>query len=304
MKRWWIYQKERFPVFGHGPLIMAFSFSAVCYSSQLRGLETWPAGRAALVAFITSFLSFLHLRIADEFKDFEEDSQYRPYRPVPRGLVKLRELGWLWAITALIQAGLAWWQAPALLGWLALTWLYLALMSREFFVRDWLKARPFTYMWTHMLIMPLIDFYATACDWAGARESVPSGLGWFLATSFFNGLVIEIGRKIRSPDIEENGVPTYSKQWGMRNATIAWLASMAATAFCASAASIKIHFAMQAGILLAVFLSGGIFLGTCFLKNPCPKLSKRIEVFSGIWTLFMYLILGVLPLALRILTKS
>jgi hypothetical protein len=26
-----------------------------------------------------------------------------------------------------------------------------------FCVRDWLKARPITYLWTHMLIMPLVD---------------------------------------------------------------------------------------------------------------------------------------------------
>ena len=26
--RWWIYQRERFPLLGHGPLIAAFSFSA------------------------------------------------------------------------------------------------------------------------------------------------------------------------------------------------------------------------------------------------------------------------------------
>ena len=25
INRWWIYQKERFPIFGHGPLIAAFS---------------------------------------------------------------------------------------------------------------------------------------------------------------------------------------------------------------------------------------------------------------------------------------
>ena len=41
------------------------------------------------MAVVTSFLSFLQLRIADEFKDFDEDSRYRPYRPVPRGLVTL-----------------------------------------------------------------------------------------------------------------------------------------------------------------------------------------------------------------------
>jgi 4-hydroxybenzoate polyprenyltransferase len=84
------------------------------------------------------------LRLADEFKDFEEDARFRPYHPVPRGLVSLRELGWLWVLTGLAQAGLAVWLHPGLLGVLLITWTYLALMSREFFCRSWLKARPLT----------------------------------------------------------------------------------------------------------------------------------------------------------------
>src|SRR5215212_510570 len=136
--RWWVYQRERFPVFGHGILILAFSSSAVSYSAMLRG--EWPRVGSIVVAFVTCFLFFLQLRIADEFKDFEEDSRWRPYRPVPRGLIKLGELGVLFVIAAAIQLTLA-----LLLNWrLALVlcgvWVYLALMSREFFVRNWLKA--------------------------------------------------------------------------------------------------------------------------------------------------------------------
>ena len=37
MNRWWIYQRERFPIVGHGALIAAFSLSAVCYSMLRRG---------------------------------------------------------------------------------------------------------------------------------------------------------------------------------------------------------------------------------------------------------------------------
>ena len=63
--------------------------------APVRGEDSWPEWRGLVVAFVTCFLFFLQLRIADEFKDFEEDTRYRPYRPVPRGLVTLRELGWI-----------------------------------------------------------------------------------------------------------------------------------------------------------------------------------------------------------------
>ena len=90
--RWWVYQRERFPVLAHGPLILAFSSSALSFSALLRGAREWPRPAALVAAFVTCLLFFLQLRIADEFKDFEEDSRWRPYRPVPRGLVTLREL--------------------------------------------------------------------------------------------------------------------------------------------------------------------------------------------------------------------
>ena len=37
----------------------------------------------------------------------------------------------------------------------------------------------------------------------------PHGLFWFLLVSYFNGLVVEIGRKTRAPADEEHGVETY-----------------------------------------------------------------------------------------------
>src|SRR5471032_1427318 len=132
--RWWTYQRERFPVVAHGVLIAAFSSSAVCFSSLLREAKTPPAILTLVVAFGTAFLFFLQLRIADEFKDFEEDSRYRPYRAVPRGLVRLRELGVLGVIAAAIQLLLGLALDPSIVFLLAVAWIYLALMSKEFFV--------------------------------------------------------------------------------------------------------------------------------------------------------------------------
>jgi 4-hydroxybenzoate polyprenyltransferase len=296
--RWWTYQRERFPVLAHGPLIAAFSTSAVSYSTLVRGETTLPLD-GALVAFVTAFLFFLQLRIADEFKDAEEDARYRPYRPVPRGLVKLRELAWLGVGAGLVQLAAALAVQPRLVPFLVVVWAYLALMSLEFFVPAWLKARPFTYMWTHMLIMPLIDFYATACEWLVRGASLPGELFWFLLVSFFNGCVIEVGRKLRAPADEETGVETYSAVWGRGPAVRAWLIAMALCASCALMATRAIDFLLPAAAVLAALLLVSAFIGTRFLKTEAPGAGKRIELVSGVWTLTMYLIVGVVPLAVR-----
>jgi 4-hydroxybenzoate polyprenyltransferase len=301
MSRWWTYQRERFPIFGHGLLIAAFSSSAVSYSALLRGHS--PRLLSIAVAFITCFLFFLQLRIADEFKDFDEDSRYRPYRPVPRGLIKLRELGIVFVIAAAIQFALAAALNWKLLAVLALVWVYLALMSREFFVRDWLKKRPFTYMWTHMLIMPQIDFYATATDWLPTGSLPPRGLMLFLWVSFFNGMVIEIGRKIRAPQDEEEGVDTYSRVWGRAGAIAAWLIAIALTAAFALMAAWRIHFLLFAAIFLTILAISAMVIALRYLSSPSTSRAKAVETMSGIWTLMMYLNLGLLPLAASALGK-
>lgn len=302
--RFWMYQAERFPVFGHGLLIVAFSFSGVSFSMLLRGGAAWPALNSVLVGFASAFLFFLQLRIADEFKDAAEDARYRPYRPVPRGLVTLTELAGLGLLSLLLQLGLALWLEPALTPFLFLAWGYLALMSKEFFVRSWLKAHPLTYMWTHMLIVPLIDLYTTACDWRVAGEvTPPNGLAWFLVASFFNGVVIEIGRKIRAPQDEEVGVETYTALWGRSRAVLAWLVALSLTALSALLAAREIGFALPIAGLLVVFVILASVNAVHFLHTPLTRQAQRIETLSGLWTILMYLSVGVIPLFWQMVTK-
>ncbi len=304
LARWWIYQRERFPIFSHGALIAAFSFCMVSYSSLVRGYARIPDSKALIVAFVTAFIFFLQLRIADEFKDFDDDLRYRPYRPVPRGLLSLRELGIVGIAGGAVQLLLALWLSPALLPFLLGIWVYLGLMSREFFVSTWLKAHPITYMWTHMLIIPLIDLYGTACDWRVAGAVAPNGLIFLLCVSFFNGFAVEIGRKIRAPEDEETGVETYSFLWGRRRAVFAWYGALLATAISAFLAASKIGFALPEGVLFISLLLIAALIAGCFLHRTVAGRGKWIELFSGVWTLLVYLSLGALPLIWQLVLKG
>jgi UbiA prenyltransferase family protein len=298
--RWWVYQKERFPLVAYAPLIAAFSFAAVGYSTLGRGSASGPGWRQTTVAFATSLLFFFQLRLADEFKDFEDDSNYRPYRPVQRGLVKLRELAFVGAACAAVQLLLALWLSTRLLPLLAIAWAYLLLMGKEFFVPIWLKRHALVYMLTHMVITPLVFLYASACDWITAGYTRPSaGLPWMLAVSYFSGMVIEIGRKVRAPDDEEPGVETYSFLWGRRNAVLAWLTAIAATAVVAYVAGRDIHITqLTVFLLLPAFLACAM-AGVVFLADSRRGRGKWIESVSGIWALLTYLSLGAVPVLLR-----
>jgi len=302
--RLWEYQGERFPVLKHGLLIAAFGASAVCLSALLRGQEALPDPHAVIVAVAVLFLFFLQLRIADEHKDNEDDTRFRPERPVPRGLVSLRELRGVAIGAGIAQVALTASLDWRLLGLLLLVWAWMAVMTKEFFAPRALKARPVLYMISHMAVMPLIDLYATACDWlpAGARPQERFGLALlaFLALSLFNGVVLEIARKSWAQESEREGVETYSKLWGPRGAGLAVAGAMV----MGLTLSVYVHERSGAsvwflvGLLLAAAYS--ICMAAAYAARPSAASSKRLETGSGVFVMANYGLLGVLPMVERL----
>lgn len=300
LARWSLYFQERFPLGRHGLVVAAYSSSSVCYSTLLRGDVHPPALGAVAVAFGSALLFFFQLRVLDEFKDFEDDARWRPYRPVPRGLVTLGGLGRLAVAAGVAQIALALAWESRLLALLAAVWAYAGLMGREFFARTWLKGRPVLYMASHAVIVPLITLYLTACDWLRAEGGVPGGLGWFLATSYVTSGVVEIGRKIRAPADEEIGVETYTRLWGRRVAIAVLLGSMVTTAILAFGAARRVGTVMFVVPLALLLLVAGVVAACRFLANPKPGAGRVFENLSGLWTLTIYLAVGVLPLLGRL----
>src|SRR5207247_11479466 len=104
--------------------------------------------------------------------------------------------------------------------------LWAALMTREFFAAPWLRRQPTAYLISHMAILPMIDGYTTGLDWLAGGSGPPAGLWFFLVVTFLNGSVMEIGRKLRAPEDEREGVTTYTGAWGRRAAPVGWLAGL------------------------------------------------------------------------------
>lgn len=292
-RRLWTYQAERFPVFKHGLLIAVFSGGEALYGAGLRGGGAdWPAvGVAALVCFGL----FLQLRIADEHKDFADDSRFRPERPVQRGLIRLAELRVLASLTAAVQVAAAALFHPPLLLVLLAVWGWMALMTAEFFAPEWLKARPVLYLLSHMLVMPMIALFAMAC---GARElslSIGGGLAAFLGLAFLNGIVLEVARKAWAPGDERLGVETYSKLWGpARAAAVVGGAATASTAIAALALRAVegplwayIPVALGWGLLVAAALT--------YARARVTAAARRLETAAGVFALSVYLGVAWLP---------
>lgn len=252
-----------------------------------------------MIAFIVVFLFFLQLRIADEFKDYDDDLRYRSYRPVPRGLVTLRELGIVAIGSVVIQLGLTFSLGRfLLLSFLGLVWSYMSLMAKEFFVPDWLKKHSLVYLLSHGLILPLIAFYATACDWLIIEGAMAPGTLWFLLVSFLGGITLELGRKIRAPKDEERGVETYTVLWGRQKAVMAWLCAIWLLTVSTLIAAMHIRFTVPIALLLLLLLTASVVVAWRFLSRPTRTWAKWFEPLSGVWNLLVYAGIGLLPLLL------
>ena len=172
-------------------------------------------------------------------------------------------------------------------------------MSREFFVGRWLRAHPVAYILSHMAIVPMIDGYVSAFDWLVAGAPAPHALTWFLAVTFCNGLVVEIGRKLRAPRDEERGVETYTALWGIERAAAAWSGAFVLTATLAVLAAGQIAFNRVDAPLFAGAAVAALVCAWRFVHRPVAAAAKRIEALSGAWTVSMYTTLGLLPFALH-----
>jgi hypothetical protein len=300
-KRLYIYQKERFPILGHGLLVASFSFSAISYSRICRGAEGFVNLQTYLVGIFITITLFMLVRIFDEFKDAKDDAQFRKHLPVPRGLVSFKELKTIGIVIVVLQIAVNLFCFPKMLIIYAVIMTYLSQMGKEFFIVDWLKKHQFWYITSHMFIIPLIDIYASGLDWLLSGIEAPLGLLFFFAVSYMNGIVLEIGRKIRAPQKEATGVLTYTSMLGINKAITLWLTVLFVTLCLGIAASHYAGYGTMALIILSVIFILCSIPALLFLKNNTEKLSKSIELSSALWTIAMYLSLGGIPMLQNLL---
>ncbi len=295
----WTYQKERFPLAKTVPLLAVFSAASICVSAEMAGRHL-PGWGAFAAGFAVAMLLFFQMRVCDEWKDLEDDRRLRPDRPIPRGLISLRAVLSLGLASLPLTAFAAWAWHPPLLWPLALVWLWLAAMTAEFGVADWLKARPVLYLISHMAIMPLIDLLLTAMEWLPAGG--PAFWLWlFLALSFVNGCVLEIGRKLWAPESEIAGVDSYSGLWGPRKGAAIW-----AGAVLASWALLVGVGAVTGALWVALGIGGAGVLfclraAMAYAAAPSIAAQKRLDTLAGLWVFLCYALAGFAPMVTRML---
>ena len=293
LRRLWIYQSERFPLGKTSLLVAVFSAAGVSASAHFAGRDL-PGWDVFALAFAVTLAFFFHLRVFDEIKDAEDDAKYRPERPIPRGLVSLRLIAGLGLATVPLVLAACWLVVPSALWLLLLVWAWMLLMGFEFFVPGWLKAHPLAYMASHMAIMPLIDLFVTGTEWV-PHGSAPPGLALFLALSFVNGCILEIGRKLWAPEHERAGVDSYSALYGPARAGAAWMGCVVLALMLLAG----VGFATGAPLAtFAIGLVAALFTlraGLAYRREPRAAQEKAVDTAAGLWVFACYIAAGFAP---------
>ena len=332
IKNFKIYLNERFPLGKNSFFVLIFTLSSYIYTELLynskiiKPILLKEISRASLLwdkeidkvpiiwykllpLFIIIFMFFFQLRITDEFKDYEEDLKYRPYRPVQRGIISLKALGKIGIATIIIQIILAHVINPKLIYFMLLVWVYMFLMTKEFFIKNWLTERILIYALSHVVIMIFITLvivkgtgYILQDHFSETlylllekyEKNIFIGLIPLFALNYLNGIVLEIGRKTRRADEEEHGVQTYSKLWGRKKAVIilSLLFIIEYLLVILGLTHTYKEYFFFGGLTLLVILVVSIYFMVKFLKKDLS--GKIVETVSGLWIIFSSMCMGLL----------
>jgi 4-hydroxybenzoate polyprenyltransferase len=206
--RRWLF--ERFPPLAYTILVVMLWGSTASLAHRFTGEA---AGWAIPTSAVVTWLFFLHLRIFDEHKDFEEDRVTYPDRVLSRGEVTLRSLAMLGAVAIALEVLLA-----ASLGWLALgvwgwAFAYSVAMRFEFGVRS-LRGNIVLYALTHNPVVGLLVVFLHVA----ATGTLDVAAAPQIAMVSFASLAFEIARKTRRADEEHAGVASYTSELGQTGA--------------------------------------------------------------------------------------
>ncbi|QJT83053.1 UbiA family prenyltransferase [Kosakonia sp. MUSA4] len=280
---------ERFPL-SNAPLFVIIYFLsmtvALAPDVSMNGLHI-------IIGSILSVSFFLLLRVLDEHKDYQDDCVHHPGRVLQRGLITLRHLKFIGAGCLFLQlAGMAL-LAPGLSNMLAswgLLLLWTLLMTREFFVPEWLRKHFFVYAVSHTLIMPFIIWWLATLSFPEITLNRPIQL--LMLLSFFSGLNFEIMRKCKGPDEDRPEVTTYSQLLGRPLAVLFIICLLVAMALTQYAIIIHIRGSAPVWFYAINIASVVVTLGQLlhFLSVPDQSNRKRNELAVGLSAFIGYLL--------------
>lgn len=220
LNRWLKFISERFHPMSHFSMILFFVLAhyGVYLTPPIKIYRNITI--ELLFLLFVSSIFFLKLRLYDDVKDFDYDAELHPNRPLPSGLLGVKDIYYaiFFAIflEIIIFSLLGTWPAIAI----SLTILYSLFMFKEFFVAKWLRAHLTTYAISHTLVIVLFSFTLFSAISDMPFWQLPRQFLYFSFASWFLFNIFEFGRKTFSSGEEKKGINSYSKIFSRAGAVI------------------------------------------------------------------------------------
>ena len=294
VERLFAYFSERFPLMSHGILIVSYyssnQFLAQILSNPGRAVQY---SAFTLMGAITIFCMFLHLRVFDEHKDYEEDCKYYPERILSRGLISLKHLKIMGGIAISLEIGLSLLRGVEAFVAVMIAILYSFLMLKEFFIGKWLKKHFLTYAISHMLIMPLFALVIFSFTTLQYPWEAPAWYWLYAFVGFFVTLNWEVSRKIRAPEDEIEGIDSYTRVFGTYGA--AYMVILIRIIDTAMVSFVGWHLGLSHWFYIVLIV---LFCVCCnglyqFRVHTNTKNAKLMEKYAGVYIIAFDLTLAI-----------
>ena len=234
--RWLIFIKERFDPVSHFVMVSIFIYAHVQVVKFLKidssHLLNWNF--FAISLGVLTF--FFKLRLYDEIKDYKLDCVINPTRPLPRGLLTLKNVkqGIIFCIILELTCALI--NGLPTLFVMSLSILYSLLMYKEFFVPNFLRPKLTTYAVSHTVISVFLSVILIAALTNQYPWHIPPLILSFCFSNWALFNIFEFGRKTFCKYEEREGVESYSKIFGTIGAVMLTLSQSALAYILASRA--------------------------------------------------------------------
>lgn len=233
--------------------------------------------RNVLISLLFCFSFFFKLRLYDELKDYRTDIINNPTRPLPRGLLTLKDVRLAVVVTFIIEFLLTLKALPHVKFLTLALWGYSLLMYKEFFISKFLENKLTTYAMTHTFVVIILSLRT----FATLTENYIHLASMSLACYFcFN--VFEFGRKTFTKK-EEKNVQTYSNIFGKKGAFLLTFSQILL------AIGLSLNFTGIENILFFGLLIGvSLFLMIPYLMTEKKWAGKLFRLISSLFIILYF----------------
>lgn len=295
MKNFWAYIQERFPLQANGVLIASY-FTANYMLARGATLQavmpleiTWrfPAGCVVLL------FMFFHMRVIDEFKDFERDRVVHPHRVLSRGLVTLKQLGRVGMFVVAVELILSYLFGTSALFMCIVILAFSWLIYKEFYIGEVLENHLLLNAFLHLIIMPMYSLYVftVVADTFPWHASLPVLL--YAWVSYGVGFAYELARKTRVPSDERPGLITYSSVMGVYPPAWGTLLALLFSGIISALVGVLMDFAWwyhAAVIALLVIVAFGVLH---FRIRTTTATAASLQIYAGMFIFAFDILLAI-----------